>query len=207
MTFVAPSRWVADLAMRSRALSGHHVPVIYNASPSTKGTPEDSRWLRAELGNDSQPLVAVSFGSSSSSLKGRDLLESLSPDIFEGCRVVTFGAEGLSWADKNLGVISRQQVATVLSTAILVIVPSQAETFSLAAFEATRFGTAVCGLPGGAIQEIAARFGEFIPLTQIAIRKFIEASNSKSSRIIPREMSDVVREYLEVYRSAISNSK
>lgn len=204
MTFVAPSKWVADVAMRSRALSGHHVSVIYNGSPNTKATPEDSQWLRAELGNDSQPLVAVSFGSSVSSLKGRDLLEPLSPDIFEGCRVVTFGAESLTWADKNLGVISRQQVAAVFSTAKLAIVPSRAETFSLATFEATRAHTVVCGVPGSAVQEIAETFGEFIPLTPNAIRVFLRAGNAKSSRLISRQMSDVVNDYQVVYQNAIS---
>jgi hypothetical protein len=178
--------------------------VIYNASPNTKATPEDSQWLRAELGNDSQPLVAVSFGSSVSSLKGRDLLEPLSPDIFEGCRVVTFGAESLTWADKNLGVISRQQVAAVFSTAKLAIVPSRAETFSLATFEATRAHTVVCGVPGSAVQEIAETFGEFIPLSATAIREFLSALDQKKPLKISREMADVVRDYQVVYQNAVS---
>ena len=202
--FVAPSKWVADIAMKSKALNGRHVPVVYNATPQIQAQPEDLLWLDDQFGNDEMPIAAIAFGSSASNLKGRDFLQAFDPSAFEGCRVVTFGAEGLAWADKNLGVISRKQVSALFSMAKLVVIPSQAETFSLTAFEATRFGTPVFGLAGGAVQEIAETFGQFFPLKQGLIQAFLKQTEPLSARIILRDMTDAVSEYRVIYQQAIS---
>ncbi len=205
--FVAPSKWVADKAMKSKSLGGREVPVVYNAAPSIQPRPEDALWLNAQLGTDESPMIAIAFGSSVSGLKGRDFLEAFDPKVFDGHQVITFGAEGLTWADKNLGVISRERVSEIFQRAALTVIPSQAETFSLAAFEATRFGTAVCGLPGGAVQEIADTFGEFVPLEPSEIQVFLSRTKAVSGRSIPRDMEDVANEYREVYQQTISRSK
>lgn len=205
INFVAPSKWVADIAMRSSALAGRNVPVVYNASPSIQVSPDDREWLGQEFGERGDPIIAVAFGSSASSLKGREFLEALDQSAFEGYRVVTFGAENLSWADRNLGVISREKVSALYSKAALTIIPSQAETFSLAAFESTRLGTPVCGLTGGAVQEIAETFGEFVSLDPDSIRAHLAKPEPSNSRSIVREMSDVVNEYQAVYNNAISS--
>lgn len=205
INFVAPSKWVADIAMRSSALAGRTVPVVYNASPSIQVSPDDRQWLGQELGESGDPIIAVAFGSSSSSLKGREFLEALDRSAFEGYRVVAFGAENLSWADRNMGVISREKVSALYSKAVLTIIPSQAETFSLAAFESTRLGTPVCGLTGGAVQEIAETFGEFVALDPQSIRAHLGKPEPSKARSIVREMSDVVNEYQAVYNNAISS--
>lgn len=203
--FVAPSKWVADIAKRSSALAGRFVPVVYNASPSIQVSSADRAWLGQKLGDSGDPIIAVAFGSSSSSLKGREFLEAIDRSAFEGYRVVAFGAENLSWADSNLGLISRERVSALFSKAVLTIIPSQAETFSLAAFESTRLGTPVCGLTGGAVQEIAEAFGEFVALDPESIREHLGRPGSRAARVIVREMSDVVNEYQAVYFDAISS--
>lgn len=205
--FVAPSSWVAEIAMKSKTANGRNVPVIYNATPPIHLKPEDSQWLEAQLGANELPIIAIAFGSSASKLKGREFLEAFDQKVFDGYRVVTFGAEGLTWADVNLGVVSRERVAAIFSRAILALIPSQAETFSLAAFEATRFGTPVCGLTGGAVQEIAETFGEFVCLEPAPIQSFLHRADSVPARIIARGMEDVVNEYQEVYQQAIAGSK
>lgn len=205
INFVAPSKWVADIAMRSSALAGRNVPVVYNASPSIQVSSADREWLTQELGDSAGPIVAVAFGSSSSSLKGREFLEAIDRSAFEGYRVVAFGAENLSWAHKNLGVISREKVSALYSRSVLTVIPSQAETFSLAAFESTRLGTPVCGLTGGAVQEIAQVFGDFVALDPKSIRDHLGKPGPGGARGIVREMSDVVNEYQAVYHDAISS--
>jgi hypothetical protein len=192
--------------MRSGALSTNQVPVIYNATPKIHASPTDLLWFQDELGDSNKPIIAISFGSSVSNLKGQGLLESFSQGVFEGYRVVTFGAGALTWAHKNLGVISREQVSVVFAAAKLAIIPSEAETFSLTAFEATQVGTTVCGLPGGAIQEIAETFGEFLVLAPTSIRTFLQGSETKTSRRVAREMSDVVSQYQVIYQKALSAS-
>jgi hypothetical protein len=104
-------------------------------------------------------------------------------------------------------VISREKVSAIFAAAKLAIIPSQAETFSLAAFEATRVGTKVCGLPGGAVQEIAETFGEFLALDTNPIQSFLQEPNPTASRKVLREMSDVVGEYQVIYRKALSASE
>jgi glycosyltransferase involved in cell wall biosynthesis len=204
--FVAPSNWVADIAMKSKAVNGRKVPVVYNATAPIQVLPEDLQWLEAQLGDSDLPIIAIAFGSSTSGLKGREFLEAFDQKVFAGHRVVTFGAEGLTWADANLGVISREQVSALFSRALLAVIPSQAETFSLAAFEASRFGTPVCGLTGGAVQEIAETFGEFVPLESNSIRGFLEFAGSAPIRRVVRDMEDVVNEYQEIYQQTISGS-
>jgi glycosyltransferase involved in cell wall biosynthesis len=205
--FVAPSNWVAEIAMKSKAVNGRKVPIVYNATPQMQLNPEDSQWLDAQLGVNDARLIAIAFGSSASGLKGREFLEAFDKNVFDGYRVVTFGAEGLTWADTNLGVVSRERVSAIFSRAILAVIPSEAETFSLAAFEATRFGTPVCGLTGGAVQEIAETFGGFIRLDPAQIQSFLQQTDSVPARIIVRGMEDVVSEYQEVYQQAMSGSK
>lgn len=202
--YVAPSKWVAEIAIRSGALPTNQVPVIYNAAPEIHPSRSDWQWFQDEIGDGDTPVIAISFGSSVSNLKGQALLESFNPGVFEGCRVVTFGAGALGWAYKNLGVVSRKQVSVVLAAARLAIIPSQAETFSLTAFEATQVGTTVCGPLGGAVQEIAEEFGEFLALSPNSIKKFLQLPNPEISRRVSREMSDVVREYQVIYRKALS---
>ena len=205
--YVAPSKWVANIAMRSGALSTNKVPVIHNASPEIHASSKDLQWFQDELGDSNKPIIAIAFGSSVSKLKGQGFLESFGPSVFEGYRVVTFGAGALSWAHKNLGLVSRAQVSVVFAAAKLAIIPSQAETFSLTAFEATRVGTTVCGLPGGAVQEIAETFGEFLVLDSTSIQSFLQEPNPTSSRKVSREMPDVVREYQVIYQKALSASE
>jgi len=205
--FVAPSNWVAEIAMKSKAINGRKVPVVYNATPPIHLQPEDSQSLDDKLGAVELPIIAIAFGSSASSLKGREFLESFDPKVFDGYRVVTFGAEGLTWADINLGLVSRERVSAIFSRAVIAVIPSRAETFSLAAFEATRLGTPVCGLAGGAVQEIAEAFGEFVPLEPAPIQSFLHLADSTPARSIARGMEEVVSEYQEVYQEAISRFK
>ena len=205
--YVAPSKWVADIAMGSGALSTNQVPVIYNASNEVHASSKDLQWFQDELGDSNKPIIAIAFGSSVSKLKGQGFLESFGPGVFEGYRVVTFGAGAITWAHNNLGVISREKVSAVFAAAKLAIIPSKAETFSLAAFEATQVGTTVCALPGGAVQEIAEKFGEFLALTPTSIQSFLQEPNPTASRKVLREMSDVVREYQVIYQKALSASE
>lgn len=200
--YVAPSKWVANIAMRSKAMSANPITVIYNSTPTIQVSTKDLKWFQDELGDCNKPIIAISFGASFSNLKGQGNFESFDPGVFEGHEVVTFGAGEITWANRNLGVISRAQVSLVFAAAKLAIIPSQAETFSLAAFEATRGATTVCGVPGSAVQEIAEKFGEFVPLTPATIKSFLRLPETKTSRMVSREMSDVVNEYLKVYRSA-----
>jgi hypothetical protein len=205
--YVAPSKWVAEIAMRSGALSTNQVPVIYNASPEIHASSKDMHWFQDELGDSNKPIIAIAFGSSVSKLKGQSVLDSINPGVFDGYRVVTFGAGALTWAHNNLGVISREKVSVIFADAKLAIIPSQAETFSLAAFEATRVGTTVCGLPGGAVQEIAETFGEFLVLDTTSIQSFLQSPNPTTSRKVSRDMSDVVSEYQVIYENAFSASE
>lgn len=205
--YVAPSKWVAEIAMRSGALSTNQVPVIYNASPEIHASSKDMHWFQDELGDSNKPIIAIAFGSSVSKLKGQSVLDSINPGVFDGYRVVTFGAGALTWAHNNLGVISREKVSVIFADAKLAIIPSQAETFSLAAFEATRVGTTVCGLPGGAVQEIAETFGEFLVLDTTSIQSFLQEPNPITYRKVSREMSDVVGEYQVIYQKALSASE
>jgi len=198
--FVAPSSWVARGAERSTALRGSSVNVIHSASPIEIPTPETLAWVEALMSKNHEPMVVVAFGSSRSGLKGRASIERINRDIFKGYRVVTFGADSLSWADENVGLINRNQVTALLSRATLAVIPSLAETFSLTAFEATRSGTPVAGHPGGAIEEVASTFGVFVPLEEQAIRLFLAHRQSGPVRIVPRLMADVAHDYIDLYR-------
>lgn len=202
--FVAPSEWVAGIAKKSVALSGREVPVIYNASSASELNGKDIHSLSG-ITNQDRPIVAIAFGSSASSLKGQELLNSFSIDVFDGHHVITFGAGNLHWADENLGVISREQVSEIFAKAKLTVIPSKAETFSLTAFEATQKGSPVSGLTGGAVQEIAEKFGEFIPLEQDTISSFLKDKDYKLTRVVKRVMTDVVSEYSCLYQKALSS--
>jgi glycosyltransferase involved in cell wall biosynthesis len=204
--FVCPSNWVARRLEGSSLLAGVPPRVIYNA---VDVDPKKNRNLELarELGlTPDTPPVSVIFGASESPLKGERRMRESDLSWLTGHQVISIGAGSLGIEGEiKTGVISRDDVLEIIRLSTLVVIPSIAETFSLAAFEASALGVAVAGLPGTAVEEIAQKFGHFVSISEPEDLAYFLDQGHQGPQMPTRSVSEMAKEYVELYKEVVQD--
>lgn len=148
LTFVAPTRWLAERARASSLLGGRRVEVIPNAVELDRFRPIDRTQARRRLGlpEDGRHVVLFgAYGGLGSANKGFDLLGAALGELARAgdlpLRLLLFGSPGTAQVPgvpvTNLGILSDDEaVALANACADVVAVPSRQEAFCFGVAEA-----------------------------------------------------------------------
>jgi len=162
--FVAPSEWLAKLAIQSRAITSKHIHVVPNGLDGTRFSLGDQAESRRALGLPEDALVMLAGASDlAERRKGGHLLpEAMRRIVAESprrCVLVLFGANGdvnreWSCTVRWLGTLRQEQVVQVYRAADVLLVPSLQDNSPNIAVEAQACGCPVVGFDSGGLREI-----------------------------------------------------
>jgi glycosyltransferase involved in cell wall biosynthesis len=232
IAFVAPSRWMAELAGRSRGMLGQRVEVIANGLDEHVFTPAGRKSARASfgLGPDDRALLVFASGDAADHRKGIGLvceaLEKLIPSHRQRLRLLVAGSGQLPVAVPgtiNLGRINHEQgLVAAYSAADAHWLPALEDNLPNTAIESLACGCPVLANPIGGLPEIvdpmtngwlAENVAAVAHANSIAL--LIEATSERlgKMRVAARDSflakfraSDRAADYLRVYRSLLKTS-
>ena len=223
---VAPTRYMSTQAKRSALTSTQLVATIpHPISPETFSSkePEARSRFRASVGlNQSAPTVLFASSPGSDFNKGLDLLAKVVAQLHDripGIQLVTIGGPWPDLPDFVLQlppVMNESDLASWLSAADLIIVPSRLESFSLVAAEAQMCDTPVISFDTSGLRDVvgAQRPDRLIPqwdwrhMADQAEKTLSETTINQSS--LRNEVaqlwtpSEVGAAYVRAYQRAIS---
>lgn len=230
LVFVAPSKWIANLARSSGLLKNQRVEVVPNPVTrvgAEKPTSHDSAVWREKLGVTQESfLVAFSAANLADNRKNLlEVIESLSElslnrqDLNLVLVLIGSGSvpdsEGL--AIKKLGFLNREELNTALANCDVLINFSKDENLSMASIEALAVGTPLVLLNSGGNPELI-KDGETgfsvsdkkqlknrieqLAVNPVLAKQMGEAAQGDfTSRF---EASVVANQYLDLYRSLLA---
>jgi len=230
LVFVAPSRWIANLARSSALLKNQRVEIVpnpVNRVGAEKPTSDASAVWREKLGVTQESfLVAFSAANLADNRKNLvEVIESLSElsrarqDLNLVLVLIGSGSvpdsEGL--AIKKLGFLNREELNTALANCDALINFSKDENLSMASIEALAVGTPLVLLNSGGNPELI-KDGEtgFLVSDKQQLKNRIEqlAANpvlakqmgeaAQGDFISRFEASVVANKYLDLYRSLLA---
>jgi hypothetical protein len=174
-TIVCPSRWLAEKAAQSKALSGHEIRVIPNGLDGSVYTPDGRDMQRKSLGAREKDMVIL-FGAQS--LDDRRKGMRMMPDVLSALQkgpfrdrllVYAFGdmpadpAKGVHY----LGAIHEEaRLAALYAAADVVLLPSLEDNLPNIMLESLLCGTPVAAFDTGGIPEgiISGQNGGLVPV-------------------------------------------
>lgn len=173
LTVVAPSRWIADLARRSRLFRGIRIEHIPTGVDLTMFYPRDRLSARARLNlpPDGHLVVFGALGATTDPRKGyaqlRTVLEKLGASTDYQLTLVTFGGDEANRAAQisrfpvyHLGrVDSQDTLANIYSAADLLVAPFLEDNLPNVVLEAIACGTPVAGFAAGGIPDAVEHEG------------------------------------------------
>jgi glycosyltransferase involved in cell wall biosynthesis len=167
ITWVAPSRWLAAEAARSRLLAERRIEVIHYGLDPVAFAPLEQREARREMGITDNDLVLLvgTAGDVSDRRKGvslfADALRRLAPDVSRRALVLTFGGgdfqenKGAAVRIKSLGRIEDlPRLVQAYSAADAFVLPSLQDNLPNTALEAIACGCPVLAFALGGIGDI-----------------------------------------------------
>jgi len=154
LTFISPSRWLADCARKSPLLGSFPVEVIPNSLDTRLFFPEDKHASRSHFGldHDRKIILFGALNALTDTLKGfaklRDALKFLSDK--NNTELIVFGADhskisslsGITIRFLNY-IANDNELRLLYSAADVMVVPSMQEAFGQTASEAMACGTPV----------------------------------------------------------------
>jgi glycosyltransferase involved in cell wall biosynthesis len=186
ITFVAPSRWLVDLAKQGM-LRDHDVRQISNPVDTAIYMPRDRKACRDELGlpHDKHIIFFISVALNNKA-KGGDLmvqaLDMLPPRIKNKSMLLLLGERGDEFA-RACGVPARAlgyihddlKKAVIYSAADVTVQPSRAENQSLVILESMSAGVPVVAFDTGGMSEIVCKGPGGILVAQENVEQFCQA--------------------------------
>jgi glycosyltransferase involved in cell wall biosynthesis len=168
--FIAPSRWIADMARASSLLKNFPISVIPNGLDTSIFTPHKKFEARKRLGilNNKNIILFGGINADVDQLKGMDLLNKTlnllcEQDVTFSKKnlMVVFGTSNQHLSNIfpleviNLGLIKDDNfLAGVYSAADITIVPSRSESFGQVAAESLSCGTPVAAFNTSGLKDI-----------------------------------------------------
>jgi glycosyltransferase involved in cell wall biosynthesis len=232
LTFVAPSRWMADLARTSPLTAGHTIEHIPNGLNQELFRPTAKIEARQLLGLPTEGRIIL-FGADRAMRdrrKGFHLLKAALPRLTDstGVRLVVFGANRIDNADDfpfpihALGVLKDDaKLALAYSAADLLVVPSLEDNLPNTIVEALSCGCPCVGFDVGGIPEMIeegqtgalATAGDPHALAMAVLRVLHhpepdrQRAQARKFACATYDLSTCGRRYQEVFASAIAQSR
>jgi glycosyltransferase involved in cell wall biosynthesis len=154
---VAPSRWMGDLVESSFTGQTKAIDVLPNISRTVKTS--ECRPKRESI------LIVSSTAQSSLRRLSKENLARISAFASSlEAPLISVGANSYSPPALNRGVVSQAELESEIGKAHVVVVPSRWESFSQIAATAIKLQTPVCSFRGGAVEEMAEKYGLFVDL-------------------------------------------
>lgn len=169
--FVAPSKWMANIARKSSLLKEWPITVIPNGLDTNVFTPVGKNYARRslEIPINKKIILFGAMYADSDKRKGIDLLASAldllgakNPNFFNNSILTVFGTDNISFLQEKfsiqvicLGYIyDDARLASIYSSADITVVPSVFEPFGQVATESISCGTPVVAFNNSGLTEI-----------------------------------------------------
>lgn len=233
LTVVGPSDWLAGLARQSPVFQRHKVHHIFHGIDLTLFIPGDKRALKKAFGINPDEKVLVFAAESISRNKakgGMELLQILSEvnkRVQQKIHLLVIGGGDVSEfnAFSNLVVhpagyvFAEEEMAKYLRMADLLLLPTKAETISLALIEASASGTPSISYDIGGCSEVLSDGETGYTIAPFEIKPFADrilellkneglyAAFAASARRRAEQLfdeKDMARKYYELYESLLS---
>lgn len=187
----APSRWMGELVESGLIPIRKKVELL----------PNINRLIPIEITDSPRESILILSSTAPSSLRklSKEDLEKLSrlaDDL--NAPLISLGANTYPPPVMNNGVVPQAELEVQIRRARLVVIPSRWESFSQIASTALKLQTPVCSFTGGAVEEMASKFGLFIDIKREDLtRAFFELSPQIVSQDFFSE-KEVMRAYNEL---------